>query len=110
MAQLSNSEYLSIIETSHCWNVSLLKRFIIETSRCWNVSLLKRLTVETSHCWKSPIPENELSLIGEVLARLPVEVALGKLLLSAAVLGVLEPALTIAAGLNIQVRVFRGIV
>ena len=47
--------------------------------------------------------ENELSGIGEVLARLPVEVALGKLLLSAAVLGVLEPALTVAAGLNIQV-------
>ncbi|XP_063679581.1 probable ATP-dependent RNA helicase DHX34 [Bolinopsis microptera] len=46
--------------------------------------------------------ENELSSIGEVLARLPVEVALGKLLLSAAVMGVLEPALTIAAGLNIQ--------
>lgn len=42
--------------------------------------------------------ETELTSIGQVLARLPVEVALGKLLLTAAVLGVLEPALTIAAG------------
>lgn len=49
--------------------------------------------------------EEELSSIGQVLARLPVEVALGKLIFSAAVLGVLEPALTIAAGLNIQVLV-----
>ena len=48
------------------------------------------------------LAENELSPIGQVLSRLPVEVSLGKLIFSAAVLGVLEPALTIAAGLNIQ--------
>ena len=38
-----------------------------------------------------------------------MEVALGKLLLSAAVMGVLEPALTVAAGLNIQVGCFSDI-
>ena len=47
--------------------------------------------------------ENELTAIGDVLARLPVDVSLGKLLFTAAIMGVLEPALTIAAGLNVQV-------
>ena len=44
--------------------------------------------------------DGDLTVIGEVLARLPVDVKLGKLIVLGHIFGVLEEAVVIAAGLN----------
>ncbi|HKP94532.1 MAG TPA: ATP-dependent RNA helicase HrpA [Fibrobacteria bacterium] len=49
-----------------------------------------------------PGPEARLTEEGRKLGRLPVDVAIGKILLKAAESGVLQPALIIAAGITVQ--------
>lgn len=49
---------------------------------------------------KALTPNEEITALGRLLSKLPMDVHLGKFLLVAAMLGCLDPALTIAATLN----------